>query len=363
MHTDAKQIEDAGIQSVTVRSPMTCVLHYGICQKCYGADVTTWQPIDVGEAVGTIAAQAIGEPGTQLTMNTKHAGGAAAAGGDVVQGLPRVEEVFERRQPKNPATLATVAGTVSEIRDQGREKTIVVLPDVEDKKKNKAVEYTVYYPRLVVVHQGQKLVKGDFLTDGSADLTELFKYAGREKAQEYIISQTSKIYELQGVTISRKHMEVIIRQMFSRRKIKNAGETDLSVGEVVEAWELDKANDRATEAGGELAVAETHLLGIMEVSLTRKSWLSASSFQNTTRILINSAVKGAVDPLRGLKENVIIGRLIPAGTGYKGSKKFEMIADMQEAERRAHFDAIQGDAIAGEKEMEDAGVVIVAASG
>jgi DNA-directed RNA polymerase subunit beta' len=332
---DAKSIEASDVESVWVRSPMTCKLHYGICQHCYGADVTTWQPVDVGEAVGTVAAQAIGEPGTQLTMNTKHQGGAAAAGGDVVQGLPRVEEVFERREPKNPAVLTTVAGVITEIRDEGGEKVIVVLPNEgEVKKKDKQMEYSVYFPRIVTVTVGQKLERGDFLTDGSANLAELFKYAGREKTQEYIISQTSKIYELQGVTISRKHMEVIIRQMFSRRKVKNAGDTDLAVGEVVEEWELERANARATDKGGEEATADMHLVGIMEVSLTRKSWLSASSFQNTTRILIGSAVRGAIDPLRGLKENVIIGRLIPAGTGYQGSSKYNKIGELQTEERR-----------------------------
>lgn len=358
---DAKVIEASDIPAVTVRSPMTCKLHYGICQHCYGADITTWQPVDLGEAVGTIAAQAIGEPGTQLTMNTKHAGGAAAAGGDVVQGLPRVEEVFERRQPKNPAILATVSGVIAEINQGvGREKIITVIPNEgEVKKKEKKVDYNVYYPRSVIVSVGQKVEKGDFLTDGSADLAELFKYAGREKTQEYIISQTSKIYELQGVTISRKHMEVIIRQMFSRRKVKNAGDTDLSVGEIVEAWELDQANEKAVAAGGDAATADTHLLGIMEVSLTRKSWLSAASFQNTTRILIGAAVKGAVDPLRGLKENVIIGRLIPAGTGYEGSKKFEKVSTIAREEAR-RFEAM-GDSTAGEAEMKEAGVVIVAA--
>ncbi len=338
---DAKTIEASDLSSVWVRSPMTCKLHYGICVHCYGADVTKWEPVDVGEAVGTVAAQAIGEPGTQLTMNTKHVGGAAASGGDVVQGLPRVEEVFERREPKNPAILATVSGIISEIRDEGREKVVVVLPNEgEVKKKEKAVAYSVYYPRIVSVTVGQKIEKGDFITDGSANLAELFKYAGREKTQEYIISQTSKIYELQGVTISRKHMEVIIRQMFSRRKIKAAGDTDLSVGEVVEEWELDEANRIVAEKDGEPAVGETHLLGIMEVSLTRKSWLSASSFQNTTRILINSAVRGATDPLRGLKENVIIGRLIPAGTGYRGSKKHTRIEELQADNRRRYEEAL-----------------------
>ncbi len=327
----ARKIEQAGTEEVWVRSPLTCALGSGICQQCYGADVTNWNLVDVGEAVGTVAAQAIGEPGTQLTMNTKHAGGAAAAGGDVVQGLPRVEEVFERRSPKNAAVIATIGGVVSEIKDHGSEKVVVILPDEGTTKQGKAVELSVYHPRIVTVKEGQRIIKGDFLSDGSADLTELYKYAGREKTQEYIIAQISKIYELQGVTISRKHMEVIIRQMFSRRKIKTAGDTDLAVGDVVEEWELANANEKAVAAGGEAAVGETHLLGIMEVSLTRKSWLSAASFQNTTRMLINNAVRGTTDPLRGLKENVIIGRLIPAGTGYKGSRKHQKIQDLQNA--------------------------------
>jgi DNA-directed RNA polymerase subunit beta' len=335
---DAKLIEDSGTTEVWVRSPLTCKLKYGICQHCYGADVTRWELVDLGEAVGTVAAQAIGEPGTQLTMNTKHAGGAAAAEGDVVQGLPRVEEVFERRIPKNPAVLATIAGVVAEIKNLGNERVVTILPDEGAAKKGKAVDISVYHPRMLVVKEGQRVEKGDFLSDGSADLSELYKYAGREKTQDYIIAQTSKIYELQGVTISRKHMEVIIRQMFSRRKIKTSGDTHLAVGGVVEEWEFAEANDAALLKGGEAAVGETNLLGIMEVSLTRKSWLSASSFQNTTRVLINNAIRGTVDPLRGLKENVIIGRLIPAGTGYRGSMKYDRIKALQQTFRREEMD-------------------------
>ena len=290
--------------------------------------------MDEGEAVGTVAAQAIGEPGTQLTMNTKHAGGAAAAGGDVVQGLPRVEEVFERRSPKSPAVLSTVAGTITEIEDHGTQKIVKILADeTETKKKDKSFEFVVYHPRVLTVKEGQKVERGSFLTDGSADLSELYKYGGREKTQEYIIAATSKIYELQGVIISRKHMEVIIRQMFSRRKIRHAGDTHLAFGDVVEVWELDEANEKAKAQGGDEAVGEAYLCGIMEVSLTRKSWLSSSSFQNTTRVLINNAVRGTTDPLRGLKENVIIGRVIPAGTGFAGSRKHARIQELQQALR------------------------------
>jgi DNA-directed RNA polymerase subunit beta' len=338
---EAKVVAESGVDEVWVRSPLTCKSKYGICQHCYGADVTTWQMVDVGEAVGTVAAQAIGEPGTQLTMNTKHAGGAAAAGGDVVQGLPRVEEVFERRSPKSPAVISTVKGTITEIEDLGSQKIVRVLADESEvKKKDKNLEFIVYHPRVLTVKEGQKIERGDFLTDGSADLSELYKYGGREKTQEYIIAATSKIYELQGVVISRKHMEVIIRQMFSRRKVRHAGATHLAVGDVVELWELDEANEKAKAQGGDEAVGEAYLCGIMEVSLTRKSWLSSSSFQNTTRVLISNAIRGTTDPLRGLKENVIIGRIIPAGTGFAGSKKHAKIQELRSA-LRAEQDAKQ----------------------
>ncbi|MAF59459.1 DNA-directed RNA polymerase subunit beta' [bacterium] len=328
---DAEVIEaDEGVEAVILRSPMTCRTPHGICKKCYGADISTNELVEIGEAIGTVAAQAIGEPGTQLTMRTFHTGGTASVGGDITQGLPRVEEVFERRQPKNPAAIAHISGTVSEIRDEGKEKILVLLPDGTSKTtKKKDLEYPIHFLRMLLVKVGDKVEKGQFLTDGSANLEEHFKFAGKEATQEYIISETSRIYELQGVTISRKHIEVIIRQMFSRRKIKQSGDTEFSVGDMVEEFDLLAENKRVKGEGGEQAVADALLLGIMEVSLSRKSFLSASSFQNTTRVLINAAVKGGVDKLRGLKENVIIGRLIPAGTGYEGSPKNEKVAELK----------------------------------
>ncbi len=327
---DARLIDASGIPEVMVRTPMSCKTRNGICQKCYGADITTWEPIDVGEAVGTIAAQAIGEPGTQLTMHTKHKAGAATVEGDIAQGLPRVEEVFERRSPKGAASIAHISGTITEIKDEGREKTIIIAPETTSKgSKKKDTEYTITPPRKIMVQVGQKVEKGDLLTDGSADPSELFKYAGREKAQEYIIQETGKIYELQGVSIARKHIEVIIRQMFSRRKVKETGDTHLNIGDVVEAWYFDAVNDAAEAAGGIPATAERHLLGITEVSLSRQSFLSSASFQHTTKSLINAATRGARDELRGLKENVIIGRLIPAGTGYEGARKHALIDELQ----------------------------------
>lgn len=328
---DSLTVERSSVDSVVVRSPMTCKTLQGVCQQCYGIDLTTNKLVDIGEAVGTVAAQAIGEPGTQLTMNTKHAGGAASVGGDVTQGLPRVEEVFEKRAPKIPAVISRTDGIVSAIRTEGREKVIVVAPAADSKhapKKGTFIEYPVHFRRVVLVSEGETITQGQFLTDGSAHLPELFKYAGEQATQEYIINETNKIYELQGVTIARKHIELIVKQMMSRVKITDAGDSPFTPGDVVEEWNFALANQKIKEEGGQEARAEKLILGITETSLSRKSFLSAASFQNTTRVLINAAVKGSEDKLSGLMENVIIGRLIPAGTGFPGSKKFERINDM-----------------------------------
>ncbi len=332
---DAMEVEKADVDAVVVRSPMTCETLRGVCQHCYGIDLTTNKLVDLGEAVGTVAAQAIGEPGTQLTMNTKHAGGTASVGGDVTSGLPRVEEVFEKRTPKIPAIVSHSDGTVIEIRTEGREKLILVVPDVAAKpgsKKRDTLEYAVHYRRTVLVSVGDKIKQGQLLTDGSAELPEIFKFGGEQAVQEYIITETSKIYELQGVTIARKHIELIVKQMLSRAKITNPGDSTFTVGDVVEEWILAERKAELKEAGKEPAKADKLILGITEVSLTRKSFLSAASFQNTTRILINAAVKGSQDMLTGLKENVIIGRLIPAGTGFAGSKKQAMVGTLDTPE-------------------------------
>jgi DNA-directed RNA polymerase subunit beta' len=329
---DAIAVEESTCESVVVRSPMTCNTLRGVCQKCYGIDLTTNELVDIGEAVGTVAAQAIGEPGTQLTMNTKHAGGAATVGGDVTQGLPRVEEVFEKRQPKIPAVVNKYEGQVVAIRTEGREKVIVVAPDMTAggaPKKKDNIEYGVHYRRTVVVSKGDTVIPGQLLTDGSAHLPDLFKYGGREVTQDYIISEVNKIYELQGVTIARKHIELIVKQMMSRFKISSRGESRFAVGDVVEEWVVAEENERLKAAGKEVAKGTRLVMGITETSLSRKSFLSAASFQNTTRVLIKAAVAGSSDNLAGLMENVIIGKLIPAGTGFAGSKKFEMIKNLQ----------------------------------
>ena len=337
---DAKAIEDdASIQEVTVRSPMTCKVPRGVCQKCYGMDMTTGELVDVGEAVGVIAAQAIGEPGTQLTMRTFHTGGVATAGGDITMGLPRVEEVFETRQPKLPAAISRVSGVISSIAKDGQETVITILPEgpattKTAKAAKKDAEYRIHPLRTIVVKEGANVTKGDFLTDGSADLEELFTLAGKERAQQYIINEITRIYELQGVATARKHLEIIVKQMFSRVQVTQSGDTGVSAGEIIADFEFDRVNKSAKDTEGEPAKGKQLLLGITEVSLTRASFLSAISFQNTPRKLAEAAVGGAVDRLVGLKENVIIGRLIPAGTGFPGSKKFEMVKDM-EAELQA----------------------------
>jgi len=331
---DAEALDAAAsVMTVVARSPMSCETRYGVCQTCYGMDLTTQDVVDLGEAVGTVAAQAIGEPGTQLTMRTFHAGGVASVGGDITSGLPRVEEVFEKRAPKNPAVISKSDGLVTEIKEEGREKIIVVAPQAgQGKKDGSAYEYLAPYPRVPLVKEGDTVVRGQILTDGSADLDDLFEYAGRALTQEYIITEASKIYELQGAPVSRKHLEVVVKQMFSRVKIAEAGDTDYSVGDVVEDWEFAKSVKEMEEADKLPPVAKEIVLGIKESALSRRSFLSAASFEQTTKILINASLRGSVDRLRGLKENVILGRLIPSGTGFAGSKKFASIAKLQ-AER------------------------------
>ena len=315
---DAQKIEELKVTEAWIRTLLTCKSVHGVCQTCYGQDLGRGTLVEIGEPVGIVAAQAIGEPGTQLTMRTKHSGG-VDVGGDIVGGLPRVEEIFERRNPKNPAVICQVDGVISDVKSDNKETTITILADASSKGKSKvgSIEYQTPLIREVLVKQGDSVKMGQLLTDGAADLQELFRYAGKDATEEYVINEINRIYELQGASISRKHIEVIIRQMFSRRKIKNPGDTTLDQGDIVESSELTEANRRVREAGGKEAVGEMVLLGISEVSLTTSSFISAVSFAQSTKVLIRTAIKGGLDKLRGLKENVIIGRLIPAGTGLK----------------------------------------------
>ncbi|PIR85447.1 DNA-directed RNA polymerase subunit beta' [Candidatus Kaiserbacteria bacterium CG10_big_fil_rev_8_21_14_0_10_45_20] len=343
---DARAIADAEVEKVFVRSPMNCNSKQGVCQLCYGVDLASQHLVDVGEAVGTIAAQAIGEPGTQLTMRTFHTGGTASIGGDITNGLPRVEELFDRRPPKGAGIISHVDGEVIEIREDEGQKVVVVLPDVgsDGASKNRdKIEYPVPYRRVAMVKVGARLKKGDPITDGSINLDELFTVAGGERVQEYIIDEISKIYDLQGAPISHKHMEIIIRQMFSRGKVIDPGDSEFVNNEMVNNAHVAEVNEALKAEGKEPAKVKPLVLGITEVSLNRKSFLSAASFQHTTRTLIQASLRGTVDPLDGLKENVIIGRLIPAGTGFVGSKKHAIITEFQElrAKERAIEEARQ----------------------
>ncbi|MFA6797625.1 MAG: DNA-directed RNA polymerase subunit beta', partial [Candidatus Paceibacterota bacterium] len=256
-----------------------------------------------------------------------------SVGGDITQGLPRVEEIFEKRKPKNPAVVATVNGVVTFVKDFGKEKIITVIADIEDKgkvKKSGEVEYTFSPKRVSVVKVGDKIVKGQLLTDGSADVDQIFEYAGKDKAMDYIITEVGKPYELQGEAVSRKHIEIIVKQMFSKKVVVDPGTSDYCSGDVIDELDLVLENKDIREKNGKEMEAKLMVMGITESSLSRRSFLSAASFQHTVRILINAAIKGTKDSLTGLKENVIIGRVIPAGTGFSGSKKFKVIKDLQQ---------------------------------
>jgi DNA-directed RNA polymerase subunit beta' len=286
-------------------------------------------------------------------MRTFHAGGTASVGGDITQGLPRVEELFEKRSPKNPAIVSKIDGLVTDIKDVGRDKIIVVQPEAgQGKKDGSATEYLASYPRQVHVKIGDKVEKGRLLTDGSVDLDDLFEYAGRAAVQEYIIAETSKIYELQGSSVSRKHLEVIVRQMFSRSK----GDSEFSAGDVVEHWEFAEIVKNMEDEGKIPPKAREMVLGIKESALSRRSFLSAASFEQTTKILINASLKGSIDTLRGLKENVILGRLIPSGTGFAGSKKRDAIEKLQ-SNRRVRIAAEDAASMEAERSLADAQVV------
>lgn len=309
-------IEKAGVSQVKIRTLITCKTSRGVCAKCYGVDLGRGHLVEMGQAVGIVAAQAIGEPGTQLTMRTFHIGG--VAGSDITQGLPRVEEIFEARPPKGESIVSEVDGKVVEI--VAGEKTINIKVEAQDKTK-KVSEYEIPAGSTLKVAEGDLIAKGTKLNEGNIDLKKLYKIKGWEEIHRYIVREIQEIYAAQGEGINDKHIEVIIRQMFSRLLIEDTGDTDLLVGDIVERDEFEEANARAKEAGGAPSKGEKMLLGITKVALSTESFLSAASFQETARVLINAAVQGKEDKLRGLKENVIIGKLIPAGTGYRGTGK------------------------------------------
>ena len=319
---DAKLIDKSGVEELHVRSTLTCKAKRGVCQICYGRDLGSNDVIGLGAAVGIVAAQAIGEPGTQLTMRTFHTGGVASRGGDITLGLPRVEELFEARTPRNLAILSEVDGMVVEIKEPPRDssgsigdRVVVVLPG-EEAKAQSAIDYKIPFGKRVLVEKDQMVKAGDPLSDGSIDIKQLFKLAKKEVTQNYILKEVARVYNIQGVSINDKHLEIIVRQMFSRVRVKEAGDTNLSVGKIIERAEFNEENERMRAEGGEEAKGAQLIMPISKVALTTSSFLSAASFQDTARVLIRAAVEGAKDKLRGLKENVIIGRLIPAGTGF-----------------------------------------------
>mgnify|MGYP000865600696 FL=1 len=313
----AKRIE--GIRkTVSIRSVLTCKSQFGVCMKCYGRDLANQAEVEIGEAVGIIAAQSIGEPGTQLTMRTFHSGG--VAGDDITQGLPRVEELFEARKPKHNAIIAENEGVVS-IEDTGRGiRTVTITP-----KNGAPREYAVPFGARMAVHDGMELRLGDKITEGSINPHDILRVCGLQATQRYLVYEVQKVYKSQGVEINDKHIEVMVCQMLHKVKIEEAGTTDFLPGEYIEINAFEAANTKAIEEDGEPAVAKPILLGITKASLATDSFLSAASFQETTRVLTDAAIKGKIDPLVGLKENVIIGKLIPAGTGMTRYRNLSII--------------------------------------
>ena len=315
----AKEIASRGITKANVRSVLTCRTENGVCARCYGENMAHGGKVDVGEAVGIIAAQAIGEPGTQLTMRTFHTGG-IAGGEDITQGLPRVEELFEARKPKRDAILAEIAGTVSMQKTKKREE--LVITSDEDPKDTKA--YQITYGSRLKVAEGDHVNAGDELTEGSVNPHDLLRILGVKAVQEYLLKEVLSVYRLQGVGVSDKHIEIIIHQMLRKVRVEDAGDTDLLTGSLVDIFRFEEANKKAIMEGGTPAIAKRILLGITKASLATESFLSAASFQETTRVLTEAAIRGKVDPLIGLKENVILGKLIPAGTGMRRYKDIEI---------------------------------------
>jgi len=305
--TLAKKVQAAGLKKVLIRSVFTCKSRHGVCAKCYGMNMATAQKINIGEAVGIIAAQSIGEPGTQLTMRTFHTGG--VAGSDITQGLPRVEELFEARKPKGLAIVSEVSGTVR--MEETKKKRIIYV--VADNGEENA--YDIPFGSRIKVANGEKINAGDEITEGSVNPHDILRIKGVNGVKNYLLSEVQKVYRLQGVDINDKHLEVVVKQMTRKIKIDDSGDTDLLPGTLIDYFDFEEANEKVKGFDGKPAEGRVALLGITKASLATDSFLSAASFQETTRVLTDAAIKGKIDPLLGLKENVIIGKLIPAGTG------------------------------------------------
>ena len=316
-----KVLEKLGRDSVKIRTILSCKSHIGVCAKCYGANMATGSPVQVGEAVGIIAAQSIGEPGTQLTMRTFHTGG--VAGDDITQGLPRVEELFEARKPKGLAIIAEFGG-VAQIKDTKKKREIVIT----DQETGNSKTYLIPYGSRIKIQDQDVLDAGDELTEGSVNPHDILKIKGVRAVQDYMIQEVQRVYRLQGVEINDKHVEVIVRQMLKKIKIETGGDSDVLPGTSMDVLEFNDMNEKLIEQGLEPAEGKQAMLGITKASLATNSFLSAASFQETTKVLTEAAINGKVDPLIGLKENVIIGKLIPAGTGMKRYRSVKLDTDM-----------------------------------
>ena len=335
MITDSiiEKIQAAGIEKVKVRSVLGCKTKHGVCSKCYGMGLATREEAGLGEAIGIIAAQSIGEPGTQLTMRTIHNGG--VAGGDITQGLPRVEELFEARKPKGLAIISEISGKVS-ISDSKKRKEVTVT------SKDDSKTYVVSFGAKLKVKEGEEIEAGDPIIEGSINPNDILAIKGVEGVYRYLISEVQKVYRNQGVDINDKHIEVIGRQMLKKIKIEDGGDTEFLPGALIDVGDFDDINKKMKEEGKRIATGKRTLLGITKASLATESFLSAASFQETTRVLTEAAIKGKVDNLIGLKENVIIGKLIPAGTGmnaYRNTHINTEVEDIEEVEE-THADII-----------------------
>ncbi|SFE41660.1 DNA-directed RNA polymerase subunit beta' [Lentibacillus persicus] len=320
----AKQIVESGIEEVIIRSAFTCNTRHGVCKKCYGRNLATGDEVEVGEAVGIIAAQSIGEPGTQLTMRTFHTGG--VAGDDITQGLPRIQELFEARNPKGQSVISEIHGTVQEIKEVKDKQEVVIQGEVEQRS------YPVPYNARMKVSEGDEVIAGQELTEGSVDPKELLRVQGIEGVQQYLLREVQKVYRMQGVEIGDKHVEVMVRQMMRKIRVVESGDTDELPGSLLEIHQFRDANKPVLQEGNQPAIGKPVLLGITKASLETDSFLSAASFQETTRVLTDAAIKGKRDELLGLKENVIIGKLVPAGTGIGRYRKLETDVDEPEEE-------------------------------
>ena len=349
----ADRIKEAGITKVLIRSVLTCKTRYGTCRKCYGRNLATGYQVEIGEAVGIMAAQSIGEPGTQLTMRTFHTGG--VAGEDITQGLPRVEELFEARRPKGQAIIAENDGVVAIGENKGKQEIEVAGSDGESHA------YPIPFGSRIRVANGQSVESGEELTEGSINPHELLDIKGIAAVQQYLLREVQRVYRMQGVDINDKHIEVMIRQMLRKVKVEESGDTDLLPGALIEVFDFEDENRRIMEAGFEPSMAKPVVLGITKSSLATDSFLSAASFQETTRVLTEAAIKGKVDPLLGLKENVIIGKLIPAGTGtacYRSLQVRLAGTPLQSGDKEAATGSDQvrpvgpGDVEAGEESLE-----------